>query len=165
MDSDFRPDLMSKDVVYCLLEQCPQAICCLRYLSYQHSEPFDTHFRTYSPIGIGLPIHGDRILVPHSWEIRPMTMGLLISPQEETDLCSRSSWKTTTKQTFDARDISFAPRTFEATPPLPLSAHQSTTRTLLSSPAQKETGEKWGEKLDLFVLFEVAQIHLYMGYN
>ncbi len=43
MDSDFRPDLMTKDIVYCLLEQCPLANSCLRYLSYQHSSSFSIH--------------------------------------------------------------------------------------------------------------------------
>lgn len=43
MSSDFRPDLMSKDIVYCMLEQCPRANSCLRYLSCQHSSSFWTH--------------------------------------------------------------------------------------------------------------------------
>lgn len=43
MNPDFRPDLMTKDIVYCLLEQCPQANSCLRYLSYRHSSPFSIH--------------------------------------------------------------------------------------------------------------------------
>lgn len=43
MGPDFRPDLMTKDIVYCLLEQCPQANSCLRYLSYLHSSPFSIH--------------------------------------------------------------------------------------------------------------------------
>lgn len=43
MSSEFRPDLMTKDIVYCLLEQCPQANSCLRYLSYKHSSPFSIH--------------------------------------------------------------------------------------------------------------------------
>lgn len=43
MNPDFRPDLMTKGIVYCLLEQCPQAPSCLRYLAYQHSSAFSTH--------------------------------------------------------------------------------------------------------------------------
>jgi hypothetical protein len=43
MKPDFRPDLMTKNIAYCLLEQCPQANSCLRYLSYLHSSPFSTH--------------------------------------------------------------------------------------------------------------------------
>lgn len=43
MKPDFRPDLMTKGIVYCLLEQCPQAPSCLRYLAYQHSSAFSTH--------------------------------------------------------------------------------------------------------------------------
>lgn len=43
MSSDFRPDLMTKDIVFCLLEQCPQANSCLRHLAYRHSSPFSIH--------------------------------------------------------------------------------------------------------------------------
>lgn len=43
MAVDFRPDLMYKDIVYCLLGDCPLASSCLRYLAYAHAAPFGTH--------------------------------------------------------------------------------------------------------------------------
>lgn len=36
----FRPELLTKSIVYCLRHECPKANNCLRYLAYQHSEPF-----------------------------------------------------------------------------------------------------------------------------
>lgn len=57
MDSDFRPDLMTKDIVYCLLEQCSQANNCLRHLSYRHSAPFAIHpfVDPRTAVGVGCP--------------------------------------------------------------------------------------------------------------
>ncbi|MCE8187391.1 DUF6078 family protein [Porphyromonas gingivalis] len=43
MAVDFRPELMRKDIVYCMRSECPLASSCLRYLSYKHSESFSTH--------------------------------------------------------------------------------------------------------------------------
>ncbi|WP_052408946.1 DUF6078 family protein [Porphyromonas sp. COT-290 OH3588] len=43
MAVDFRPELMRKDIVYCMRSECPLASSCLRYLSYKHSEGFSTH--------------------------------------------------------------------------------------------------------------------------
>lgn len=43
MTEEFRPELITKDIVYCLLQECPQAATCLRYLAYQHSAPFFAH--------------------------------------------------------------------------------------------------------------------------
>lgn len=43
MKPDFRPELMTKNIAYCFLEQCSQAGSCLRYLAYHHSSPFSIH--------------------------------------------------------------------------------------------------------------------------
>lgn len=43
MEVDFRPDLMTKDIVYCLRSECSCSASCLRYLAYKHAQPFSYH--------------------------------------------------------------------------------------------------------------------------
>lgn len=43
MAIDFRPELITKDIAYCMRSDCPIASSCLRYLSYNHSVPSRIH--------------------------------------------------------------------------------------------------------------------------
>lgn len=43
MKVDFRPDLMTKDIVYCLRSECPRSASCLRYLAYKYANLFRYH--------------------------------------------------------------------------------------------------------------------------
>lgn len=43
MEADFRPELITKDIVYCLRDECKSSSSCLRYLAYKNSEPFSFH--------------------------------------------------------------------------------------------------------------------------
>lgn len=43
MAVDFRPDLITKSIVYCMRSECNQSSSCLRYLAYKNSVPFFHH--------------------------------------------------------------------------------------------------------------------------
>lgn len=44
MDKDFRPELMTRTIGYCLSAECPRAASCLRRLAYEHAAPFHQHY-------------------------------------------------------------------------------------------------------------------------
>lgn len=43
MVAEFRPELMLKDIVYCLRDNCSRSSSCLRYLAYKYAHPFCYH--------------------------------------------------------------------------------------------------------------------------
>lgn len=43
MNKVFRPELMTRDIVYCQRSHCPRAKSCLRHLAYEHAAPFAAH--------------------------------------------------------------------------------------------------------------------------
>lgn len=40
MKINFRSDLMTKEIAYCCLKECPNAKHCLRHVAFQHAAPF-----------------------------------------------------------------------------------------------------------------------------
>lgn len=42
LNPDFRPDLLTKPIIYCLREDCSRSHACLHHLAFRHAAPFVT---------------------------------------------------------------------------------------------------------------------------
>lgn len=49
MNTDFRPELITKGITRCLRSECPRAATCLRHLAYKYAEDFSAQHSYFDP--------------------------------------------------------------------------------------------------------------------